>query len=194
MFDAVFSDEIHSCLGASLNEVNRQGNRLRIRLRLKDVPKLADLPWEYLDNSSLNRFLALSIETPLVRYLDLPEPIIPLQVSPPLRVLVVIASPTDYAQLDVEGEWVALRKALGDLEQRRLVALERLDEATLAGLQRRFRRAKYHILHFIGHGGFDQASQDGVLVMEDEQGRGRLVSGQDLGMLLRDHRTLRLAT
>ncbi len=154
---------------------------------------MADLPWEYLYNPALNRFLVLSAETPLVRYLDLPERIRPLAVKPPLRVLVMISSPSDHPPLDVEGEWAKLKEALGDLEQRGLVALERLEEATLAALQRRLRRGEYHIFHFIGHGGFDERAQDGVLLLEGEHGRGRSVSGQDLGTLLHDERTLRLA-
>jgi|GEM_PF-2579740 hypothetical protein len=193
LFDAVFSDEVRACLRSSLDETSRQGAGLRLRLRLADVPELADVPWEYLYNPSLNRFLTLSAETPLVRYLDLPERIQPLAVQPPLRLLVMIASPSDYPALDVEQEWTRLKDALGDLERRGLIVLERLEEATLAALQRRLRQTEYHVFHFIGHGGFDQQAQDGVLVMEDETGRGRQVSGSYLGTLLHDERTLRLA-
>jgi hypothetical protein len=71
--------------------------------------------------------------------------------------------------------------------------LERLDEATLVALQRRLRRGPYHVFHFIGHGGFDQQAQDGQLILEDDRGRGRLVSGHYLGMLLHDLHSLRLA-
>jgi len=193
LFDALFGGDVRGCLRSSLDEANRQGAGLRLRLRLTDVPELADLPWEYLYNPALNRFLVLSTETPLVRYLDLPERIRPLTVQPPLKVLVVISSPSDYPILDTEREWEKLREALADLEQRGLVVLERLEDATLMTLQRRLRRGEYHILHFIGHGGFDAQAQDGVLLLEDEQGRGRPVSGQYLGTLLHDERTLRLA-
>ncbi len=193
LFDAVFGGDVRGCLRSSLDEANRQGAGLRLRLRLTDVPELADLPWEYLYNPALSRFLALSTETPLVRYLDLPERIRPLTVHPPLKVLVVISSPSDYPPLEMEREWEKLREALGDLVQRGLVALERLEDATLMTLQRRLRRGEYHIFHFIGHGGFDAQAQDGVLLLEDEQGRGRPVSGQYLGTLLHDERTLRLA-
>jgi len=192
LFDAVFTVEVRACLRSSLDEASRQGLGLRIRLRLTDVPELADLPWEYLYNSATKHFLTLSAETPLVRYLDLPERIQPLAVKPPLRVLAMISSPSDYPQLDVEQEWTNLKNALGDLEQRSLVVLERLEEATLAALQRRLRQAEYHIFHFIGHGGFDQQVRDGVLVLEDEAKQGRQVSGQYLGTLLHDHRPLRL--
>ncbi len=71
----------------------------RLRLRLAEVPELAGVPWEYIYNPALNRFLALSTETPLVRYLDLPERIRPVKVVQPLRVLVMVAGPSDYARL-----------------------------------------------------------------------------------------------
>ncbi len=194
LFAAVFNDDVQACLRSSLDEAIEQGAGLRIRLRLNDASELLDLPWEYLYNPALNRFFALSIETPIVRYLELAESIRPLVVTSPLRVLVMIASPNNYEQLDVEREWAKLRAALGDLEQRGLVALERLDQATLAALQRRLRLEEYHIFHFVGHGDFDQQAQGGVLLMEDVEGRGRPVSGQELGTLLHDHRALRLAT
>ncbi len=74
-----------------------------------------------------------------------------------------------------------------------MVAVERLPEPTLAALQRRLRRGEYHIFHFIGHGAFDERAQDGVLLMEDEARIARAVGGQELGMLLHDHSSLRLA-
>jgi tetratricopeptide (TPR) repeat protein len=193
LFNAVFGGAVRGCFRSSLDEASRQGAGLRVRLRLTDVPELGDLPWEYLYNPALNRFLVLSAETPLVRYLELPERIRPLAVKPPLRILVMISSPSDCPQLDVEREWAKLREALGDLERQVLVGLERLEEATLAALQRWLRRGEYHIFHFIGHGGFDQQAQDGVLSLENGEGQGRPVSGQHLGTLLHDHRPLRLA-
>src|SRR4029077_5893738 len=88
---------------------------LRIRLRLTDVPELADLPWEFLYDAAQNHFLTTSTETPLVRYLDLPQRVAPLRASLPLRVLVVIAGPRNLKRLDAEGEWERLQDALGDL-------------------------------------------------------------------------------
>lgn len=192
LFDALFAGEARACLRSSLDEATGQGKGLRIRLRLNDAPELADIPWEYLYNPALNRFLALSATTPLVRYLELPARIQPLAVTPPLRVLVMIASPRDQAPLDVEREWALLRQALADLEARGLVQIERLDQPALPALQRWLRRGSYHILHFIGHGGFDARTDDGVLVLEDEDRNGYRIGGQDLGMLLHDHRSLRL--
>ncbi|MFQ5858614.1 MAG: CHAT domain-containing protein, partial [Anaerolineae bacterium] len=194
LFAALFAGEVGTCLRRSLDEAHRQSAGLRIRLRLTDVPELADLPWEYLYDPTSRDFLTLSVETPLVRYLDLPHRIEPLAVQPPLRILVVIAGPTDYVQLDADQEWLALQQALSELEGRGRIALERLDETTIPALQQRLRQGEYNVFHFIGHGTFDEQRQEGVLLMEDEGHRGRPMSTRYLGTLLRDERrTLRLA-
>jgi pSer/pThr/pTyr-binding forkhead associated (FHA) protein len=194
LFDAVFQDDVHTCFRGSLDEATRQEEGgLRVRLRLADAPELADVPWEFLYNPAVNRFLSLSNETPVVRYLDLPERIRSLAVSPPLRILVMISSPSDFPQLNVEQEWGKLNEALDDLKRRGLVELHRLDRASLIALQKQLRQDEYHIFHFVGHGGIDKQTREGVLILEDENGLSRQVSGQDLGTLLHDERTLRLA-
>ncbi|MEZ4663480.1 MAG: CHAT domain-containing protein [Caldilineaceae bacterium] len=193
LFRTVFAGEIGACLQRSLAQAALQEAGLRLRLRLSDARDLMDIPWEYLYDADVNRFLALSIDTPLVRYLDQSGRIAPLLVKPPLKVLTVISSPTDFLQLDVEEEWRKLQEAVADLESVGLLKLERLDVATLEQLQRQLRRQEYHVFHFIGHGGFDEVADDGVLLMEDDQGRGRAVSGQTLGMLMHDEKSLRLA-
>ena len=193
LFNGVFTGEVRGCLRSSVDEASRQAAGLRVRLHLGKAPALADLPWEFLYNASMNRFLSLSIETPLVRYLDLQERIRPLAVKPPLRVLMMISSPTDYPSLDVDRESAKMTEALASLEARGLVIVERQEEATLSELQRRLRQGQYHIFHFIGHGGFDSQADDGILVLTDPEGRGRRVSAQFLGTLLHDHRPLRLA-
>ena len=192
LFDAVFTGDVKACFRSSLDEVRRQNDGLRIRLRLGD-PSVADLPWEFLYNRSVNRFIALSVHTPLVRYMDLPERIQPIAVKPPIRVLVMISSPSDYPALDVEAEWTLLNDSLADRIAAGQIAIERLAGASLESLQHRLRRESYHIFHFIGHGEFDQALQEGVLILESENKRGHKVDSQFLGMLLHDHESLRVA-
>lgn len=193
LYQAVFQDEVRGVLRSSLDQAQRQNSGLRLRLSLTGASELANLPWEYLYLPSLNRFLALSDETPLIRFLDLPEIIRPLTVTPPLRVLAVISSPSDFEPLDVEREWNKVQSALKDLTQRGMVVVERLETASLPALQTKLRQGAYHILHFVGHGGFDERAQDGVLVLQNENGSSRLVGAQTLGTILHDHRPLRLA-
>ena len=192
LFNAVFADDVRACLRSATDEARREKTGLRLRIRVAD-PELADLPWEFLYNPAVNRFLALSVHTPLVRYVDLPELIQPIAVRPPIHVLVMISSPSDYPALDVEAEWKRLQESLADLIAAGTIAIDRMDDATLGELQRRLRRSQYHIFHFIGHGEFDQNLQEGVLLLERENQHGHRVGSQYLGMLLHDHDSLRVA-
>ncbi|HEX8279852.1 MAG TPA: CHAT domain-containing protein, partial [Chthoniobacterales bacterium] len=192
LFDAVFQGELQTAFRESLDLARAGDNGLRIRLRLRDTPELADLPWEYLYQSERREFLALSKETPVVRYLDLADKVKPLTVTPPLRVLVMLSSPSDLDCLDVEKEWQKLKEAVRHLEEQKRLIVERLERATLSELQSRLRKGSYHIFHFVGHGSFDPVTEESVLAFEDENGRKRLVSGPDLGIYLRDEPDLRL--
>ena len=180
LFDALFSGELRACLRASHDDASRQGKGLRIRIHPISAPELADVPWEFLFHGTLNRFLSLSTDTPVVRFLDLPEVVRPRKVTLPLKVLVAIAAPEDLVELDVDEEWLRLREAVADLENQGVIALERLDHANLPELQHALRRAEYHIFHFVGHGGFDERLKDGVLVMEGPEGRGVVVGANVL--------------
>lgn len=192
LYDVVFTGPVGQALLRSLDAARRAGQGLRIRLRLGDVPELADLPWEYLYARELGRFLALSDETPLLRYIELAQDERPLAVVPPLRIVAVISDPSDVAKLDVEQEWVLLQEALRDLQGREQVALERLEQATLRALQDRLRQGDVHVLHFVGHGFFDAQHSQGGLVFEDDLGNSRRVSAEQLGTLLHDQPALRL--
>jgi hypothetical protein len=194
LYEAVFSGDLRACWRASVGEAEAQGIGLRLRLRIADAPELNEIPWEYLYNAQLNQFVSLSVYTPLIRYIDLPERIRPLAVDTPLKILVMISSPTDprYAGLDVTSEWSRLNEALTEPKHSGQVELDLVAEATLSALRRKLRGSEYHILHFIGHGGFDRETQEGVLVLCDEAGRGRVVAAQRLGTILRDHRSLRV--
>lgn len=192
LYEAVFAGEVRTTLRRAVDAAEREGKGLRVRLRVTGGGRLMNVPWEYMYSPGLSRFLVLSVETPLVRYIDLPNRPTPLQVAGPLRILMVVSSPVDVERLDTGREVQQLRDATADLVGRGVVDIDVLEVATLQMLQRRLRVGTYHVLHFIGHGGFDERTDDGLLVFEDENERAHPVSGHDLGMLLHDHDTLRL--
>jgi hypothetical protein len=90
----------------------------------------------------------------MVRYVDAPEPVRPLTVTPPLRVLGMTALPGDLAALDADTEQRRLQQLLAPLQDRGLISVdwvpgqswEAAQDALYAGCQ---------VFHFIGHGGFD---------------------------------------
>ena len=192
LFQSVFQNDIAGAYRSSLLFAEHSDAGLRVRLRLSGAPDLCDIPWEFLFDPTARRFVALSANSPIVRFLDVPGVTTPLKIEPPIKVLVVIASPADFEQLQVEDEWSRLDEALRPMIESGALALERLEKPTLAALQRALRR-DYHVLHFVGHGGFDEQRQDGLLVFEDEQGRGNEVSATYLSTLLHDADSLRLA-
>jgi formylglycine-generating enzyme required for sulfatase activity len=196
LFDAVFVGELRDCFTAAVDALERdEENGLRLRLRLTDAPELASLPWEYLYYRK--HFIVLSRETPLVRSLDVPRSVRPLVVTPPLRFVGMVSDPKDsrYAHLDVEKEKANINNALRDLVANGLFKVEWLHTATLAELQRRLRQKDpVHIFHFIGHGGWDEAKEDGLLVFHDDYGDGYKVGASHLATILSDHPSLRLVT
>lgn len=192
LYKSLFHGSLKIALENSLREVSRTGEGLRILLRLGASGKIAEFPWEFLYDADRSRFLSHSRRTPLVRYLEMPGRPNPLTVEAPLRVLVMISSPAGFPRLNVEEEWNQVNQALAELQGAGQIYVERLENATLANLQQRLRRGKFHVFHFIGHGAYLPDWQDGVLILEDRNGRGRNVGGGEIGGLLYDH-DIRLA-
>lgn len=194
LFRAVFQGELLKAFQGCLARA-QGGPGVRIRLRLNDVPHLAGLPWEYLYDAEGRGFLALSGRTPVVRYLELSEGLGTLLVEPPLRVLAVISTPQGYRELvEADEEWRRLSAALEPLLQSGLIEVERLERATPEALESRMRAGQpIHVLHFVGHGGFSELRSEGVLVFEDEDGKGVPLGGPSLAYILQDHPSLRLA-
>lgn len=189
LFDSLFGPDVYACYRSGLNDARDQGKGLRIRLRLK-APELATLPWEFLYDPHVNMFLSRSIETPIVRYTELPYKDPLLLVQPPLTMLVLIANPR--GDLDVEKEWRLLDQALKPLQESRLLRVERLPGGDLGSLQRRLRQGDVHIFHFIGHGDYNEREQSGGLLFENPGGPPVMLNGDQLGPVLHNHAALRL--
>ena len=66
-----------------------------------------------------------------------------------------------------------------------------LNHATVQSLQSLLRRP-FHVLHYIGHGAYDEQQDESLLALEDEEGGLHAISAGQLQYLLRDT-TVRLA-
>jgi TolA-binding protein len=192
LFSAVFTGQVGECLRRSVDRAQDEDAPLRIRLRLADCPELADLPWEFLYDKDDDWFVALSGATPVVRYLQLPNQPRPLSVTLPLRVLAIRSEPTDYPSLDFEAEWSQVMTSLSEFTDSGAITVTDLAAPTLSELRRVLLRERFHVLHYMGHGGFT-AEDGGVLLFTDRAGRGVTVTGEQLSVMLRDHTSLRLA-
>jgi AAA-like domain/CHAT domain len=191
LYKAVFQGQVALLLASCIDRAQREQAKVRIKLRLTDAPDLASLPWEFLYDESQERFLVLSRETALVRYLEQPRPLAALTVTTPIRVLVMISSPRDCPPLNVEAEWQKLLAAFGELPDG-LVELKRLDRSSLIELDQQLSRQNYHIFHYIGHGVFDERAEESYLVLENEDGSSFEIAGDKIGVHLHNHPSLRL--
>jgi hypothetical protein len=191
LFDAVFADDrVRDVYKASAHQARSDEQPMRVTLAMTDAPDLCQLPWEYLYDHP--DYLAISRWTPIVRYLDLPKARQPLRVSLPIRILAIVSAPSDAQPIDADSERTKLLTALGPLTGVNGVTVDWLSQPSLLALNHQLRKTDYHVLHYIGHGGYDPTAKGGALFFEDGDGRAKPISGEQLGNILRDEISLRL--
>lgn len=170
LFEELFAEPVRSLYRDSLAMVRQNQSRLRLRLRL-EAPELAALPWEYLHDPEENRFLAVSGEIALLRFIPLRLPARPIAVTPPLRVLVVISNPQGVPRLDVARELAIISEALAESVGLGLMELHFVERAVVAEINQAMRTVQPHVFHFIGHGHFD--GERASVLLEDEDGQAK---------------------
>jgi tetratricopeptide (TPR) repeat protein len=192
LFDALIQGDIRTAYDRSRQITSAADQGLRLKLRIL-APELLTVPWEFLFDTRSREFVALSRHTPVIRYLELLLPDPDFAVTPPLRILGVVAAPSDLPPLDIAREKRLLEQALRKQIDSGQVELVWLERATWRDLQDTLQQGPWHILHYSGHAFFDPRVGEGALVMTDETGAAWLLSATQLGRLLADHRSLRLA-
>lgn len=179
LFNALFDEGVYAAYQACCAVATERGTQLRVVLRTQ-TPELAALPWEMLYDPEAGAYLCQ--REPLVRHVSVPSVTRPLRVSPPLRILGVVAAPRDRARLDVEGEKQRLSTALAPLGSR--VELRWVDGGRWADVQEELVAGSWHVLHFVGHGGFDREGGGGILALEDDEGNTDIVGAERFSDLL----------
>ncbi|GAA1057698.1 hypothetical protein GCM10017608_01000 [Agromyces luteolus] len=180
LFAAAFRGEVAAEYRTSAAIAAERGSDLRLALRLT-APELAALPWETLYDPSSGTYLCR--REPLVRHVTAGNPS-PLAVQPPLRVLAMVSSPRGLPPLDVPAERDRLEEALRPQAEHGLVRLEWLEQASWASVHRTLLEDEWHVLHFIGHGDYDDVADEGVLALVGTDGRADLVPAHALADLL----------
>lgn len=118
--------------------------------------RLAELPVEALFQ---NAFVASDVTTPVSRSLVVSPSYDTRRAPLPLRILVVIATPIDMPQADMQQEQNAIREALDGLKAAGTIEYEFCTHAT----RQQFLGMvgdRFHVVHFIGHGAFDIVGDD----------------------------------
>jgi hypothetical protein len=176
-------DLVFDCLAAdptflrNWSEIRGATEMRRLRLRLdSSAPELHLIPWELIRDTSSEQIahhIAASTATPFSRYLaGTWQPGNPV-LKRPIRMLLAIAAPEDLsdygmAAIDINVEARILLDVLDDVDQVDVTVMS--EPCTLAVLERELRNG-YHILHFVGHGGFLDDADSAFLIMADEENR-----------------------
>ncbi len=192
LFDALMQGDVRTAYDRSCQATGGADEGLRLKLRIL-APELLTVPWEFLYDPRSQAFVALSRHTPVMRYLELLLPDPDFAVTPPLRILGIVSAPADLAPLDVAQEKARIDAALKDAVAGGQVELVWLEQATWQALQEAMQQGPWHILHYTGHAFFDPRVGEGALAMTGQDGTAWLLSATQLGRLLADQRSLRLA-
>jgi tetratricopeptide (TPR) repeat protein len=180
LYHALFGGDVGTEYARQLATVD---SPLPIILRIdpQTAQPLTRLPWELLHNG--REFLALNPRTTISR-LPYEVPLRAVGAVPgTLRLLIIVANPDDLPdeyRLDVEAERETILAATEKLQREGRLGVDFLEDASLEAIEDALVDTRYHILHVTGHGDFDQQTKHGVLLLEDERGGTRRVTGPKL--------------
>lgn len=144
---------------------HQAGEGLRLRLHIRDRA-LAAVPWEAANVRG--KRLALRPQTPVVRYVRAGRPPGTLKVEGPLRVLVLLgpSQEINLEPLRTAAEQEELSRALQPLEEAGKLHITWLEgPITSRQLHDTLRHVQPHLLHFMGHGEYDEDARQGVLYL-----------------------------
>lgn len=164
-----------------LNAQERAGVAYRgLRIWLELPPELQVLPWECMRQAEREPydFLCLNAAISIIRSGPGLQST-PVNIQFPLRVLVVVCTPFDYAPLNARAEIKGLLSSLSGLIRAGKVQADFVHGAdTLGRLQQVRQQEGSHTLHFIAHS--EEAFGAVNLILEDAQRRGLKVNVNQL--------------
>jgi formylglycine-generating enzyme required for sulfatase activity len=175
------NDAIRNTLNQAAGQAAAMQRPLILQMRFdSNAVEQAQLPWELLYNGT--KHLALSEEIHLNRYVTYFGDRQPFPSVQAVRVLFVIARPTDQADLPLY-ERDAMINALQNLAALGKVQITILEQATFANFATTVQSGTYQVIHFDGHGGFEN---EGFLCFENSTGTTDPVPASRLAQVLQN--------
>ena len=134
------------------------------------IPWIAEKPWEFAYDHGRRSFLATE-EIHFVRNVLTNVPADPIKsCEGPLRILVASAQPVGFGRLSIEQEVAVIRRGFEPLIEAGLVKIETLPRATPSMIHNHLASDNYQVVHFIGHGEFNEERKEGCLIFVNENG------------------------
>lgn len=181
LFERVFGGAVGETYRMSRAVAAERGHDLQVRVRT-DAAELAAVPWETLFDPELGTYVCR--RDPLVRVVPAGHARETLALAPPLRILAMVSAPANLEPIDVVGERERLEDALAQQLHSGHVEIEWLEDVSWRGLHIALLSGRWHVLHFVGHGGYDDAREEGLLAFVGRDGRAEYVDASSLSDLL----------
>lgn len=174
LFNAAFPPPIRELWAQVVGNLGEEEG-LRVTLHIEPL-ELMGLPWELMFGEG---YIGLRRRFPIVRVLDLPQSIQPLDQERPLRVLMAMAQPAGARPSGPDAELAKIQDSLARLPNGVEVDIVRLSsgEELLDKL-----RQGYNVLHFVGRG--KVRGQEGYLLLDDAKDSAGLATASQLGQLV----------
>ena len=167
LFDTLFQGEVRRLYDEARS---RQRDQKLDIILTSMIPWIGEKPWEFAYDRVRESFLATE-DVHFVRNVLTAIPADPLKDDgKPLRILVASAQPVGFGQLSIEEEEKVIRRGFESLIDQGLVSVKTLPRATPEAIHGHLQTGGYDALHFIGHGEFDDTTQEGYLIFEDDRG------------------------
>lgn len=167
LFDAIFTGVV----GRLYDEArSRQRNRKLDLVFTSMIPWIAEKPWEFSYDRVRDCFLATE-EIHLIRNVLTAVPANIISDQPrPLRILVASAQPVGFGHLSIEQEESVILRGFQPLIDKGDAEVKVLAHATPSLIHGYLETGDFNIVHFIGHGMFDEEKQEGTLIFENDRG------------------------
>lgn len=167
LFETLFQGEVRRLYDEA--RARAQGRKLDLVLTSM-ISWIAEKPWEFAYDRTRRSFLA----TEEVHFIRNALAAVPAEKIParrgPLRILVAAAQPVGFGYLSVAQEEEVIRRGFESLIAAGLAQVQSISRATPRAIQDALSTGQFDIVHFIGHGSFDERTGVGSLIFEDDRG------------------------
>lgn len=189
LYNALFQGTIRDSWVTAQGIAQNRQEGLRLRLGLKG-DRLPRLPWEVLHAGA--RPMATGTDVVFSRYqaafapmgtILQPNRSIAIDPNQPLKILMVLAAPTDQEVLELRREANHLRDELSREGDGGEIKVDILDQPGREQLTQALEQGHYQVLHYAGHSNLGMSGGDLYLV-SDRTGLTEVLSGDDLAGLL----------
>lgn len=164
LFNTLFSGET----GALLNRLRTESyENAPVLVTLTSTSSwIADFPWEMVYDPALKRFLNCG-DICFFRGVISTKAAVTLPALPMvIRMLIAVSQPRDQTPLNAREEIDGLKQALTPLVESRRLYIDVLEHTSTRSLKKALNKTRYHLLHYIGHGDYDERSDVGTLIFE----------------------------